>query len=72
MTDTPSNGKHDVWTHRITTASIGVFVLADTVAIAILAAHGIDIPWFLQAAGITAATVLATTVQTFMKGNKEC
>lgn len=52
------NGKHDVWTHRIAVAALGLTVLLTAGAITALAACAAEIPPALPALGGTALGAL--------------
>ena len=68
MSDTPpSNGKHDVWTHRIVVSSLGLCVLLTGGAIAALAALGHEIPPALPALGGTALGALTGMLAAVMR-----
>jgi hypothetical protein len=72
MADTPlTNGKHDVWTHRIAVSGLIVFMIADIAATAYLALDGRQIPDALPAIAFSCVTVLASMIQSIMKGNQQ-
>jgi hypothetical protein len=66
-----SNGKHDVWTHRLAVFGIVVFMTVDIIATAALAACGKEIPPALPAVAFTCITVLASLIHAIMKGDPD-
>jgi hypothetical protein len=73
MADTmpASNGKHDVWTHRLAVFGIVLFMTVDIIATAALAAFGKEIPPALPAVAFTCITVLASLIHAIMKGDSD-
>jgi hypothetical protein len=68
MADTPmSNGKHDVWTHRIVVGCLGLCVLLTGGAITVLAALGHEVPPALPALGGTALGALTGMLAAVMR-----
>lgn len=67
MTEPPTNGKHDVHTHRIVVISLGLTVLMTGAAITALAALGLDVPPSLPALGGTALGALTGMLATIMR-----
>ncbi|HYT92914.1 MAG TPA: hypothetical protein VEL76_29625 [Gemmataceae bacterium] len=63
----PSNGKHDVWTHRIVVICLGLCVLLTGGAITGLAAVGHEIPPALPALGDTALGALTGMLAAVMR-----
>ena len=64
---TPTNGKHDVVTHRIVVASLGGSVLLTGLAITLLATLGHDVPPSLPALGGTALGALTGMLASIMR-----
>jgi hypothetical protein len=67
--NTPTNGKHDLLTHRIVVLSLSATVLLTGAGITILAALGLDIPPALPALGGTALGALTGMLTSIMKNN---
>jgi hypothetical protein len=65
----PTNGKHDLFTHRIVVASIGATVLLTATGITFLAAIGLDVPPALPALGGTALGALSGMLASIMRNN---
>lgn len=65
----PTNGKHDLMTHRIVVSCISATVLLTGTGITILAALGLDIPPALPALGGTALGALAGMLASIMKNS---
>lgn len=62
-----TNGKHDVWSHRIVVGSLGFTVLMTGAAITVLAVLGRDVPPSLPALGGTALGALTGMLVAIMK-----
>lgn len=71
MPDTPTNGKHDVWTHRIAVAAVSLTIVGDIIAITLLAVDGKDIPPTLPAVGFTALAALTSMLNRIMTGSQD-
>ena len=65
--ESPSNGRNDVVTQRIIVSCIGATVIVTGLAIAILAALGIDVPPSLPAFGGTALGALTGLVMSIYR-----
>ena len=67
-TQLPTNGKHDVITHRILVGSLAGVVLVAGLGSILLAALGVDTPHSLAALGYTAIGALSGMLVSIMKG----
>lgn len=65
--EVPTNGKHDVWSHRIVIASLGFTVILSTVGVTALAAVDIEVPPALPAIGGTALGALTGMLTAIMR-----
>jgi hypothetical protein len=68
-TPTPTNGKHDVITHRVLVCSMAAVVLLSGAGSCLLAALGVETPHSLSALGYTAVGALSGMLVSIMKGN---
>jgi hypothetical protein len=64
-----TNGKHDVWTHRILVAGLAGCSILNIAFIGYLAAVGTDVPHALSALAFTTIGALVGMLTTIMKGN---
>ncbi len=67
MSETTTNGKHDVITHRIVVTCLGACVLLTGVGITVLAMFGHEIPAALPALGGTALGALTGMLAAVMR-----
>jgi len=64
-----TNGKYDVWTHRILVCLIGVTMLSDLLLIAGLAAQQLPIPETLPAIAFASFGALSSMLAGIMRGS---
>jgi hypothetical protein len=67
MTDLPTNGKHDVVTHRIVVGCLGATMILTALAILWLGLLGRDVPPSLPAIGGTALGALTGMLTAIMR-----
>jgi hypothetical protein len=67
---TVTNGKHDVWSHRIAISGLVCLLAGIVAASAYLALDGREVPSYLPALAMSGFTVLASMVQSIM-GTKD-
>ncbi len=67
MSEQPTNGKHDVTTHRIVVSCLGACVLLTGAGITVLAMLGHEVPPALPALGGTALGALTGMLAAIMR-----
>jgi hypothetical protein len=63
-----TNGKHDVWTHRILVAGLASCSILDIALIGYLSSNGHEVPTALSALAFTTIGALAGMLTTIMRG----
>jgi len=69
--DTPPNGKHDVWTHRLLAGGLVLTTITTTCVAGIIHYIGQEVPATLHTVAIITATTLAGVIQRIFQGNNQ-